>query len=54
MNLVTELVARAAHSGAGWVATLNHELLNDAVEDHAVVKRLAGLSCAGAWVFPLD
>ncbi|MFM2030797.1 MAG: hypothetical protein RI927_417, partial [Actinomycetota bacterium] len=34
--------------------TLKHELLDDAVEDHAVIHWLAGLCCTGTWVFPLD
>src|SRR5256885_7848935 len=41
-GLVTELVARAAISGAGRVAALDHEVGNDAVEDGAVVEPVFG------------
>ena len=41
-GLVLELVARPAGAGAGRVAPLQHEAVDDAVEDHAVVKPLAG------------
>ena len=53
MNLVTELVAGATHSGSGWVSALEHEALDDAVEDYAVIKALASDGCTGAGVFPL-
>ena len=47
VDLVVELVARTADALAERVAALEHELLDDAVEDHAVVERgrlrLAGL-----------
>ena len=42
VELVLELVARAAGAGAGRVAALDHEVLDDPVEDHAVVEALAG------------
>ena len=42
VELVLELVARAATTGAGRVAALDHELVNDAVENGAIVER-AGL-----------
>src|SRR5690606_8409355 len=44
VELVGELVARAAAAGAGGVATLDHEAVDDAVEDRAVVERTAGLA----------
>ncbi|MCW2427733.1 hypothetical protein M2260_002641 [Rhodococcus erythropolis] len=46
MELVTELVARAAGAGSGGVATLDHEAVDDAVEDGTVVER-AGLGAGG-------
>ena len=42
VELVLELVARATAAGAGGVAALNHEVIDDAVEDGAIVER-AGL-----------
>lgn len=39
VELILELVARAATAGAGWVAALNHEAVDDAVEDRTVVER---------------
>src|SRR5690625_1738756 len=42
VELILELVARATTAGAGWVAALDHEVINNAVEDSAVVER-AGL-----------
>ena len=41
VELVVELIAGAAATGFGWVATLNHEALDDAVEGDIVVQRLA-------------
>src|SRR5207248_3529400 len=38
VDLVLELVAGAAHAGAGRVAALDHEALDHAVEDDAVVE----------------
>ena len=38
VRLVLELVAGAAHAGAGRVAALDHEVRDHAVEDHAVVE----------------
>ena len=42
VELVLELVARATAAGAGRVAALDHEVIDDAVEDCAVIER-AGL-----------
>ena len=42
VELVLELVARAATAGTGWVAALDHEVVDDAVENCAIVER-AGL-----------
>ena len=42
MELVAEAVAWAAHSGSGWVAALDHEVLDDAVEFDAVVVASGG------------
>ena len=41
VRLVLELVAGAAHAGAGRVAALDHEVRDDAVEDDAVVEAVA-------------
>src|SRR5216684_3490591 len=40
INLVAELIAGAASPIALWVATLNHEALDDAVERQTVIIRL--------------
>lgn len=40
VDLIVEVVAGAAGAGARGVATLDHEVLDDAVEDHTVVKAL--------------
>ena len=40
-ELVGELVAGAAHAGAGGIAALNHEVGDDAVEGDAVVEAAA-------------
>jgi hypothetical protein len=42
VELVFELVARAAPAGALRTATLDHEVRDDAVEDEAVVEAVAG------------
>src|SRR6478735_2532537 len=52
MELVGELVARAAESLAERIATLNHEAVDDAVEDDAVVEG-RGFLLAVARVRPL-
>ena len=39
MELVGELETRAASAGAGRVAALDHEVIDDAVEDCAVIER---------------
>lgn len=39
VEFIAELVARATTTGAGWVAALDHESVDDAVEDGAVVER---------------
>ena len=41
VRLVLELVAGAAHAGAGRVAALDHEVRDDAVEDDPVVEAVA-------------
>ena len=41
-ELVGELVARTAHAGAGGIASLDHEIRDDAVEGDAVVEAAAG------------
>ena len=38
VELVSKAVAWAAHAGAGWVAALDHEAVDHAVENHAVVE----------------
>lgn len=38
VEFVFEAVAWAAHAGAGWVAALDHEPFDDAVEDGAVIE----------------
>src|SRR5580704_2862500 len=47
MKFVGEFVAGAAAAGAFGVAALDHEIRNDAVEDGAIVERLAGLGSLG-------
>ena len=42
VEFIFELVAGAASAGAERVATLNHEPIDDAVEDYALVKRFRG------------
>ena len=42
MELVAEAVARATGAGAGGIAALRHEVLDDAVEDRAVIEAFAG------------
>lgn len=42
VELVLELVARATTTGARWVTALNHEAIDDAVEDRAIVERAFG------------
>ena len=37
-ELIFDGVARAAHAGAGRVATLNHEPIDNAVENHLVIE----------------
>ncbi|SHS95893.1 Uncharacterised protein [Mycobacteroides abscessus subsp. abscessus] len=44
MELVGELISRAAASGAGGVTALDHESVDDPVEDGAVVERASGLA----------
>ena len=51
VNLVVELVARTAGTGAEGVATLDHEAGDHAVEDGAVVEGTGGL-LAGRGVDP--
>src|SRR5271170_6166080 len=46
-GFIGELVAGTAHAGAFGVATLNHELGYDAMEDGAVVELVAFLAAAG-------
>jgi len=40
VELGRDLLARAAGAGAGGIARLGHEAVDDAVEDHAVVEAL--------------
>src|SRR5260370_21006140 len=47
LGFVGELVARAAHAGAFGIATLDHELWDDAMEDGAVVELGALFAAAG-------
>lgn len=42
MEFIGELVTRAAGSGAEWVAALDHEIFDDAVELDAVVVSAFG------------
>src|SRR3954470_9284373 len=42
VELVLELIPRAAGPRAGRVAALDHEVLDDAMEDDAVVEAVAG------------
>ena len=42
VDLVLERVAGPAGPGAGRVAALDHEVADDAVEDHPVIEALAG------------
>src|SRR5262249_31391757 len=42
VELGLEVLARAAGAGAGWIAALRHEALDDAVERRTVVKAAAG------------
>lgn len=52
VELVAEFVAWAATAGAGWVAALDHEAIDDAVEDRAIVERaFVGAGCVGLAVF---
>src|SRR5262249_48935336 len=52
MKLVGELVARSAGPLTETIAALNHEAVDDAVKDHAVVERRF-LAFAGDRVAPL-
>lgn len=52
VDFVVELVAGSAHAAAEGIAALDHEVLDDPVEDGAVVKRCAGLVLAGLRVGP--
>src|SRR4051794_33196870 len=62
VELVRERVAGAARAGAGRVAALDHEVLDDAVEDHPVVEAVArellevldGLGCVLVEQLDLD
>jgi hypothetical protein len=42
VELVLELVTRPARAGAGRIASLDHEVGDHAVEDHALVEPVAG------------
>ena len=46
IELIVEGVAGIAHAGARWIAALNHEFGNHAMECGAVVKRLVVLLLA--------
>src|SRR5262249_45901244 len=52
LGLIFELIAGAAHAGAGGIAALDHEVGDDAMEDGSVVEALFALfACDG--MFPL-
>src|SRR5262249_58397839 len=51
-ELVREVVARPARTLAEWIAALNHETVDDAVKDGAVVIRLRH-GAAAARIGPL-
>lgn len=53
VELVVEGVAGATATGAGGVPTLNHEALDDPVEDDVVVQRSVGHALASLRVRPL-
>src|SRR5690606_11834785 len=53
VDLVIELVAGATGALAERVAALNHEVVDDAVEDHTVVQRVLG-DLSGGGVGPFD
>src|SRR5262252_1270755 len=40
MKLVRKLIPGSATSGAGWIAALNHEAVDDSMEDNAIVEFL--------------
>ncbi len=52
VDFVVELVARSADAAAQGIAGLDHEVLDDAVEDGAVVQRRPRLVLAGLRVGP--
>ncbi|MDT4862305.1 hypothetical protein FQZ97_969490 [compost metagenome] len=52
VDFVVELVARSAHAAAQGIAGLDHEILDDAVEDGAGVQRGSGLVLTGFRVGP--
>ena len=37
-ELILDGIARAAHAGAGRITALNHEAINNAVENHLVIE----------------
>ena len=43
MEFIGELISRSTHAGAHWVAALNHEAIDDAVKDGAVIQLCIGL-----------
>jgi len=43
MEFIGELVSRSTHAGAHWVAALNHEAIDDAVKNGAVIQLCIGL-----------
>ncbi len=54
MNFVIEVITWASHTGSGWVTALDHEIRNDPVEDHAVVKGGSLWLWSALWVGPLN
>src|SRR5690554_3813447 len=40
VELICEIIARTAASGARRISTLNHESRNDAMKNHAIIIRL--------------
>ena len=54
VELVVELVAGTTAAGAGRVATLDHEAVDDAVKENVVVERLIGDSLSRLGIRPLS
>src|SRR5687768_10602544 len=39
MNLICKTIPGPAHSRTGWIAALDHESIDDSMENHSVIKR---------------